>query len=62
VKISDQEFKNLDQHEFFYSVNFFRFMGSPGLNFNAINLKILQIVGILVAYNMYEFRMNNSKI
>ena len=29
-------------------------LDQPGLNFNAINLKILQLVGLLVVYNLLE--------
>ena len=33
----------------------------PTCNFNAIDLKLSQIVGLLVVYNWLEFQMNTSK-
>ena len=33
-----------------------------GLNFNAINLNILQIVGLKVVYNIFNLQINNLKI
>ena len=40
----------------------FRIFDRPGLNFNAINLKILHMVGLIKGYNLYEFRINSLQI
>ena len=42
--------------------NFSDFMVLLGHNFNGINLKILQIVDLIVGYNLWKFRINSLKI
>jgi len=37
-------------------------MGHLGLNFNAINPKILQIIGYKVVYKLWKFRINSFQI
>jgi len=37
-------------------------MVSSGFNFNAINVKMLQNIGDIVAYNLWEFQIDSSQI
>ena len=42
----------LSEVNFFVPQKFFCILDRPGLNFNAINLKCLQMVGLMVVYNL----------
>ena len=39
-----------------------RILDRPGLIFNAINLKIIQLIGLIVVYNLWKFQIDSLKI
>ena len=40
---------------------FFRILDPLGLNFNAINLKLLLMVGLIVVYSLWKFQIYSIK-
>ena len=60
IRIRFQIWPNLSvRRQFFLCL---RFLDRPGLIFNAINLKILQLIGLIVVYNLWKFQIDGLQI